>query len=77
MIMSFVNCRNVARGDIIKLLIYKKKSRIINLITVSASILVVIYMKDSEQNNKIALTIIALLQEIHTKNTSKNIQKIP
>ena len=67
MIMSFVNCHNVAHGDIVKLLIDKKKSRIINLITVSASIPVVIYMKDSEENNGIALTIIASLQEICTK----------
>ena len=59
MIISFVNCHNVAHGDIVKLLINKKKSRIINLITVSASIPVVIYMKDSEENNRIALTIIA------------------
>lgn len=67
MIISFVNCHNVAHGDIVKLLIDKKKSRIINLITVSASIPVVIYMKDSEENNRIALTIIASLQEIFTK----------
>ena len=67
MIISFVNCHNVAHGDIVKLLIDKKKSRIINLITVSASIPVVIYMKDSEENNGIALTIIASLQEICTK----------
>ena len=59
MIISFVNCHNVAHGDIVKLLINKKKSRIINLITVSGSIPVVIYMKDSEENNRIALTIIA------------------